>query len=239
MPRLLTMEPDAAAAASAAAVDVRRLVGADDADAAIELMEQTWGSGQPWSKELLIAMQASGRLVLGAFREGAMLGFSLGFFADEGGMHFHSHMLAVRQEARRAGIGFALKLAQRDVCLDAGVTVMRWTFDPLRTRNAAFNLNKLGAVADAFERDFYGWMDDEQSLGDRGDRLWARWDLRGSVRSGDPTGRVAVPEDYWERKASDPAAAQGIREEVAERLETAFGSGRVAVVFDEGGYGFA
>ena len=53
----------------------------------------------------------------------------------------------------------------------------RWTFDPLVARNAWFNLGKLGAVADAFGRAFYGEMTDEINAGDRSDRLVVRWDL--------------------------------------------------------------
>jgi hypothetical protein len=120
------------------------------------------------------------------------------------------------------------------------VNVMRWTFDPLQTRNASFNLEKLGAVADGFSWDFYGTMDDAQSLGDRGDRLWARWDLDGDRREpGEGARRVEVASDYWEMRRRDPIAAQAIRDGVAEDLEAAFSDGLTAVAFKDGGYVFA
>lgn len=228
-------------AARSAGVEVRRLRDLADASMAIELMDETWGDGQAWSVELIRAMEAAGNLVLGAFEGDRMEGFSLGFYADKGGMHFHSHMLAVSGRFRRRGIGYALKLAQRTACLDAGVKVMRWTFDPLQTRNATFNLNRLGAVADGFERDFYGTMDDAQSLGDRGDRLWARWDLEAGTgpKAVSAVARVRAAEDYWELRGRDSAAAQAIRDSVAEQLGAAFAAGLTAFAFDGGEYLFA
>lgn len=231
----------AAEASREAGVTLRRLVGLDDARLVIELIQETWGEGQPHSAELVLALEVSGSLVLGAFDADRLAGFSLGFYGDEGGMHFHSHMLAVEPAARRRGIGYALKLAQREACLDAGVPVMRWTFDPLQTRNASFNLERLGVIADRFARDFYGTMEDSQSLGDRGDRLWARWDLEEARRAEPPADalRVQTPDDYWQLRTRDPVAAQAVRNRVADDLEAAFAEGLQAVAFREGGYLFA
>jgi predicted GNAT superfamily acetyltransferase len=59
---------------------------------------------------------------------------------------------------------------------------VRWTYDPLLARNAHFNLQKLGAFADGFERDFYGEMDDQLNRGDRSDRFTVRWELHPESR---------------------------------------------------------
>ena len=59
------------------------------------------------------------------------LGFALGWLGWEGGVHFHSHQVGVRSGGRGTGVGAALKLAQRALCLEQGITEMRWTFDPL------------------------------------------------------------------------------------------------------------
>ena len=48
--------------------------------------------------------------------------------------------------ARAAGVGYALKLAQRAQALRHGITEMRWTYDPMLFTNARFNLVRLGAV---------------------------------------------------------------------------------------------
>ena len=75
-----------------------------------------------------------------------------------------------------AGVGFALKLHQRAWCLERGIATVTWTFDPLVSRNAYFNLRKLGALATAYGADFYGEMPDAINAGDRTDRLVVRWD---------------------------------------------------------------
>ncbi len=108
-----------------------------------------------------------------------MVGYVLGWAGvdAEDGIHVHSHMLATLPQRRHSGVGFALKLAQRAMSLDQGMSLVRWTFDPLVARNAHFNVTKLGAHCDRFNRNFYGDMGDELNAGDRSDRLVVRWEL--------------------------------------------------------------
>jgi predicted GNAT superfamily acetyltransferase len=108
---------------------------------------------------------------------GALVGFVLGFLGWGGGLHMHSHMLAVLPSWQSRGVGYALKLAQRAACLEAGVDEARWTYDPLVPRNAWFNLVKLGTVATSFFPGFYGDMTDRINQGDRSDRFEVRWRL--------------------------------------------------------------
>jgi predicted GNAT superfamily acetyltransferase len=150
----------------------------DDADRIVDVMIATWGEHQLLPRELIRALQHSGNVPYGAFAGEELRGYVMGFLAkDDVGWHVHSHMLAVRPDGRSKGVGYALKLAQRAQTLDAGVSVVRWTYDPLLARNAHFNLDKLGAIADGFERNFYGEMDDVLNRGDRSDRFTVRWDL--------------------------------------------------------------
>jgi predicted GNAT superfamily acetyltransferase len=74
-------------------------------------------------------------------------------------------------------VGYALKLAQRARALDQGIGLVRWTFDPLVSRNAWLNIGKLRATCDRFLPNFYGEMTDEINRGERSDRLVVRWDL--------------------------------------------------------------
>jgi predicted GNAT superfamily acetyltransferase len=169
-------------AAIDANVEIRRLRTLPAADEAMAVMRATWGDNQTVPRELLRAFEASENLLQGAYRNGLLVGFALGFYGrDEDGFNLHSHMLAVLPDLRTAGVGYSLKLAQRAATLEAGVSRIRWTFDPLVSRNAFFNLTKLGAVADGFERDFYGDMDDTLNTGDRSDRLMVRWDAPGDT----------------------------------------------------------
>ncbi|HEY2803632.1 MAG TPA: GNAT family N-acetyltransferase [Actinomycetota bacterium] len=190
-------------AADAAGVTLRPLEDLEDADRILDVMIDTWGEHQLLPRELIRALQHSGNAPYGAFAAGELRGYVLGFLArDADGPHVHSHMLAVRPGGRSKGVGYALKLAQRAQALDAGVSVVRWTYDPLLARNAHFNLGKLRAYADGFERDFYGEMDDQLNRGDRSDRFSVRWDLDGTSSPGRLVNGSSLP--VLRRSGDDP-----------------------------------
>ena len=243
-------------AATAAGVRLAALRTVDDARAIGDVIVATWGE-QPIGPEVVRALAESGNEPYGAFDGDGLVAFVLGWAGvDDEGLHVHSHMLATRPDRRHAGVGYALKLAQRAQALDHGIRVVRWTFDPLVARNAYFNLTKLGAVADRFERAFYGEMADALNRGDRSDRLTARWDLDTTLgsrapqpvstilrRNGDgpavdaagvDAGPVAleVPIDYAGLRAAAPDVASSWRDAVAEAAEACFARGLVAVGFD-------
>jgi len=231
-------------AAKDAGVHIAPLTTLREADDVIHLMHETWGDPQLVSRELIRAFQSSGNAPLGAFDGDRLVGYVLGFLGSERGSPFvHSHMLAVTPRARSGGVGYALKLGQRAAALDVGVTVARWTFDPLVARNAYFNISRLGAAADRFHRDHYGRMDDLLNRGDRSDRLAARWDLQREPgpRPDPPEGAVVVeiPADYPELRERDPEGAARWRDVVAGRLEECFEAGLEATAFHrEGAYVF-
>ncbi|MDJ0348150.1 hypothetical protein [Cryobacterium sp. PH29-G1] len=75
------------------------------------------------------------------------------------------------------GVGFAMKQHQRAWGLARDLREMTWTFDPLVSRNARFNLTKLGAHARKYAVDFYGPMQGEVNANDESDRLVAVWPL--------------------------------------------------------------
>jgi predicted GNAT superfamily acetyltransferase len=225
-------------AAAKAGVGLRPLTTLDDGDAILDVMIATWGEHQLIPKEMLRALAHSGNVPYGAFEGERMVGYVLGWLGvdpEDGMLHVHSHMLAVRPDARHGGIGYALKLVQRAQALEQDVHMARWTFDPLIARNAYFNLHKLGAVADRFERDFYGAMTDLLNRGERTDRAVIRWDLDREpgprvVTTSDA--RVAVPEDHVALRAEDATEARRWRDRVADALGASLEAGAVAAAFD-------
>jgi predicted GNAT superfamily acetyltransferase len=257
----------ASGAARGANVEVAPLVELADADRILDVMVATWGHHQLLPREVIRAFQGSGNLPYGALRDGALVGYVLGWLGNDpdDGLHLHSHMLAVRPDLREGGVGHALKLAQRAAALEAGAHVVRWTFDPMQSRNAHFNMNKLGTTADRFHRHYYGDMTDALNRGERTDRLEARWDLDrrparrpdapGEVRAllrnvdgrprrdGEPGGagvvRVETVRDHPELRTSDPDLASAWRDAVADALEGCLGAGMVVVGFDSGSTGGA
>lgn len=126
----------------------------------------------------LVAAQASGGVLLGAFDHDEMVGFAYGFVGFERGRTVHhSHMLAVREDYRSQRLGIRLKSEQRKFVMDQGIDTMTWTFDPLRSLNASFNFGKLGVIADRYFPDFYG-SEAASFLHRNGtDRLWVTWHL--------------------------------------------------------------
>lgn len=168
------------AAAVRAGVEVRELADLARIEAASQLFDQVWTdpSQTIMPVNLVRALSASGSYVAGAFAAGKMVGAIVGFLGLHGTeMVVHSHILGVLPETRGRSVGFALKVDQRAWCIDRGVRRVLWTFDPLVSRNAYFNLSKLGAVGARYETNFYGSMDDGLNTGDETDRLVAVWNL--------------------------------------------------------------
>lgn len=222
--------------ADAAGVALRALPGPDDADLLNEVIRATWGADAEVSRDLVRALASSGNVPWGAFDDGRIVGYVLGWAGvDEDGLHVHSHQLATLPDRRRAGVGLALKFAQRAQALDQGITIARWTFDPMIARNARLNMVRLGTIADRFHRDFYGEMHDDQNRGERSDRLVTRWDLTrepGPRAPVAPAARIAVPADRDALRDADPAGYRRERERLASELLDAFDRGLVVAGFD-------
>jgi predicted GNAT superfamily acetyltransferase len=75
------------------------------------------------------------------------------------------------------GLGYQIKLMQRDFARSEGVDRIAWAFDPLQAGNAHFNLSRLGASATRFIANMYGERTD--ALNDRvpTDRLIVEWEI--------------------------------------------------------------
>lgn len=124
----------------------------------------------------LLAAARNGGLVLGAFLGGSLVGFSYAFVGwRENERVLHSHMTAVLPEQQDRGLGYRLKCAQRQWALANGYRRIVWTFDPLQSRNAYFNLHRLGARAERYEVNYYGEMQDKLNRGLPTDRLEVDW----------------------------------------------------------------
>jgi predicted GNAT superfamily acetyltransferase len=166
---------------------IRDINGGAEMRAVEELQKEVWGLPDldvvPLSH--LVAAKAAGGILLGAFDRNVLIGFVYGFVSyEQGRIAHHSHMLAVKPAFRNFDLGQKLKLAQRERALTQGIDVMTWTFDPLQSLNAYFNLNKLGGVSDRYFIDFYG-ADAASFLHRNGtDRLWVTWLLSSSRVSG-------------------------------------------------------
>jgi predicted GNAT superfamily acetyltransferase len=166
-------------AAQSAGVSVHALTDLADLERVVTLFSDIWGRSDnpPMTLELLRAFTKAGNYVGGAFEDGRLVGACAGFFHAPNEDTLHSHIAGVSRAATGRSIGFALKLHQRAWALTHGIAEIAWTFDPLVSRNAYFNLAKLGAVPTEYLTNFYGAMSDDINGADDSDRLLVRWRL--------------------------------------------------------------
>jgi len=232
--------------AEACGIEVREIRG-PDVTAGQDVVREAWGPQQVPQSNLLQALSHAGNAVLAAVRDGRPAGVAFGFLGWSGGVHLHSHMTAVVRSQQSRGVGYALKSWQRALCLEHGVTEMRWTYDPLIARNAYFNLVKLGAQVQHFFPDFYGAMDDAVNAGDHSDRFEVTWQLasnrtvaalenadRRPALTGPP---VTIPADFDELRRSDRKAASELRLATRQEFARLFAAG-LRPEWGSGGYVF-
>lgn len=198
----------------------------------------------------LIVSHRAGGWTLGAFVDERLIGFVHHLAAVRDDYIFgYSHMMAVAAEYQNQGVGAQLKWAQRARALAEGRDFIKWTFEPMRARNAYFNLNRLGVVIREYAVNFYGTdyaiNPAEQGTGTGGmdsDRLFAGWELktprveafsqRKDYDLGEAERKIEIPADFSALLKSDPQAATGEVLRVREEFLRALGDGYVCRGFD-------
>jgi predicted GNAT superfamily acetyltransferase len=143
-----------------------------------ELQKEVWGFADrdvvPFD-HLLVAKEVGG-LLIGAFDGETLVGFVYGLLGTECDRpQIHSHMLAVKPAYRNFGLGYRLKLSQRECALARGIARVTWTFDPLQALNAHLNFTKLGGVSDRYKINYYGESTSSFLHQHGTDRLWVTW----------------------------------------------------------------
>jgi predicted GNAT superfamily acetyltransferase len=162
-------------------VETRPLTTHAEYEACVDLQRAIWGSDfrELVAPAMLKIAQKVGGICVGTYEREQLLGFVYGLTGYVDGEPLHwSHMLAVRVDARDHGIGRALKEFQRDHLRAAKIHRMLWTFDPLVSRNAHLNLNRLGARVVEYVPDMYGanpMSKTDSVIGT--DRFVVEWDL--------------------------------------------------------------
>ncbi|MFT8320170.1 MAG: GNAT family N-acetyltransferase [Bacillus sp. (in: firmicutes)] len=149
----------------------------------VEFQEKIWGTKNVTPFPFLVASIHNGGVLIGAFQGKSLVAFCYGFPGmDKGNVFLVSHMMAVSSALRNSGIGNDLKMTQKEWALEQGYEKIRWTFDPLESRNAYLNIRKLGGYSKTFLPNHYGDMEDELNGGLPSDRLLLEWDLKQTIR---------------------------------------------------------
>ena len=147
----------------------------------IRVQESAWGQdvSSTIPAHLLIAAQHHGGLVLGAYDGRRMVRVLFGITALDNARAYHySHITGVARSHQSKGIGFKLKLAQREHVVKSGQSLVKWTYDPLQAGNAYFNIRKLGAISNTYQRELYGRLDDSLNRGRLTDRFEVEWRIK-------------------------------------------------------------
>jgi predicted GNAT superfamily acetyltransferase len=204
----------------------------DELRACVALQKEVWNFSDAdlVPLRMFVVAEKVGGQVIAAFAENEMVGFALsvpGF--RSGHSYLHSHMLAVRQQYRNAGLGRRLKLFQREDALARGFELIEWTFDPLEIKNAYLNIAKLGAIARRYTVNQYGLSSSPLQGGLPTDRLVAEWWLKSErvetlLQAGKPPHietsiTISVPAQIYAWKASPETRAQSLNVQEQNRAQ--------------------
>jgi predicted GNAT superfamily acetyltransferase len=172
-------------------MQIRDLTTIDEFRRVVELEREIWGYtdnadmvGVPVfiftvhrGATLLGAFSPSTPLDPGSLRAGPerMVGFAYAVVGMKAGKPMlWSHMTGVLPEFR-GGLGYRLKLEQRQRALAQGYDLIEWTFDPMQAMNAHFNFAKLGGVVEEYAVNFYGESTSALHRGTPTDRVVLSW----------------------------------------------------------------
>lgn len=137
------------------------------------------------------AIDFNGGVLLGAFDDDEVVGFVFGVIGTvrrlekrvdpvaAARLQLYSTIMGVHPGYQGRGLGYQLKLAQREYALRLGIRLITWTYDPLESRNAWLNIGKLGAISREYLRNFHG----EQGGINAGlptDRFYVEWWVTGN-----------------------------------------------------------
>ena len=222
------------------AITIRRCQELEEMRACVALQKEVWNftDAELVPLRLFVVGERIGGQVMGAFDGKEMVGFAFSIPGARGGdSYLHSHMLAVRNGYRNAGVGRRLKLYQRDDALARGFELIEWTFDPLEIKNAYLNIEKLGAIARRYNVNQYGITSSPLQGGLPSDRLIAEWWLKskrvenllwGGVRAPfKPATTISVPAQVyeWKAKADSRTRAKEVQDRNREEFLRAFSQG--------------
>lgn len=233
-------------------IEIRECATIEEMTACVQIQRDVFALPDPEISPVrhLVVTRNAGGFSLGAWDGEQLAGFTLSVPAYINGRRaYYSHMSAVRPEYQNLGLGARLKWAQRERALSDGVDYIRWTFEPVKARNAFFNLEKLGAFTNDYRVNFYGTDYgtapelEGKDLGIDSDRLMADWELRDpkveALAAGEtamtaammPQAEIVTVDNWLELVQKDPVRAQAEQVRVRGEFLAAFGRGLVARAF--------
>lgn len=166
---------------------IRTLNSLDEMYAAVDLQRTYWGNDAESvvPAQMLYTIHGCGGHIIGAFDGERMIGVLIGLIGTDtaikdrpamANLLIASKRMVVLPEYRSAGIGYRLKLAQREAAKAQSIRLVTWTFDPLLSKNAHLNIRKLGGIVKDYQVNAYGTRDETGlSRFNWSDRLKIQW----------------------------------------------------------------
>lgn len=156
-------------------IKIRNIETLEDFEKVFQLDLKVW-EGEPIPIHQTLTAAKNGGIVLGAFIKERLVGFLYSFPGFKNGeVYLCSHAMGVDPDYRSQGIGAQLKLKQAEVATELGYQAIRWTFDPLQSRNAYLNIAKLGAFCSEYIENCYGEINDRLNKNMPTDRFHVEW----------------------------------------------------------------
>lgn len=151
-------------------IDIRHVEADKDYRKLEELQRVIWGMADVdvLPGRMMHAIDFNGGVLLGAYDDDEIIGFVFGVIGTVQGLNqrvdqvaaarlqLYSTIMGVHPDYHGQGVGYRLKLAQREFAIRMGIRLITWTYDPLESRNAWLNIVKLGAISHRYLRDFHG-----------------------------------------------------------------------------------
>ncbi len=159
-------------------MEIETVMDPDKLKGMIPIIKSAWGMStmDQLVKDMIAAMRFHGGLALIAMEDGKAVGMHFSFTGRRNGkIYLYSHMTGVLSDKKYSGIGFKLKMRQKEWAIENGFDLIAWTYDPLMDLNANFNIHKIGAISRTYLRNFYGDMEDSINYGIPSDRFVAEW----------------------------------------------------------------
>ena len=245
-----------ATSSMASEVIVRKCETLEEFHACVDLQRQVWGEAdlEVEPVTLFVVAAQTGGQVLGAFDGPRLVGYTLALAAlRNGAPYLHSHMTGVLPAYRDRGVGRSLKLFQREEALGRGIRLIEWTFDPLETRNARFNMNRLGAISRRYLSNLYGVTSSPLHRGLPTDRLVAEWfvdsahvlaALAGAPGEAEPRqertqASILLPPELDRWKRESPEQLRDLQGRIRAEFTDWFARGYAAVAIRENAAGAA
>lgn len=164
-------------------IQIRDLATIEEFRQVVQLEKDIWGytdASDMVGIPVFIFTVHRGAVLVGAYDPASperLVGFAYAVVGrKDGGPMMWSHMAGVLPDYR-GGLGYRLKLAQRERALVQGYDLIEWTFDPMQAMNAHFNFAKLGGVVAEYAINFYGESTSALHRGTPTDRIVLSWNL--------------------------------------------------------------